>query len=274
LNPNRVTWIGRTDSGVVRQRLYDRDIGTLLLSPLDPGRKAWDAAIRKEGAHTGRYIDPHWYGLAADGKALAFRQVCDAACTELVAGEMLMLDLEFVSPEYLRRLLFGSTGNRGLVGSNNPQQPTGTQAGRPLAYTNMPFQNHTVVDFVAIWNAGLHWYPQLYYGDMSPADVGAVLLEIERDMRAWVVGEEGWPVNFSERLHPFYDGKLYATDQRDGAWFTAERIPGVFSPTAWMGRLLQARRAPVTGDSLRAYYTKLAEATSRGVTIPVAEAAA
>jgi hypothetical protein len=242
-----LTWIGRTDSGVVRQRLYDRDIGTLLLSPLDPGRKPWLTAIRKEGASTGFYIDPHWFGLAADGKALAFRTLCDNFCIELLPGEMLMLDLELVSKDYVTRLIAGSPGNRGLLGSGRAGMP-GTQADKLVTYTNMPFQNGTVVPSGLLEAYGVGWWPQLYYGDMSPADTAAVCLEIAR-----------WNYPASE-IHPFYDGKLIASDQRDGGWFTAERIPGVFSPTSWMAALLRKDFAPVSKESLRTYYTALAAA--------------
>jgi hypothetical protein len=122
---SRLTWIGRTDSGVVRQRLYDRGIHGVGLSLLDPGAKTWAAAVRKEApAFPFFYYDPHWDGLAADGSALKARQRIDSLLVGVGAlpGELLMLDLELVSAEYERRLLFGSSGNRGLFGSNNPER--------------------------------------------------------------------------------------------------------------------------------------------------------
>lgn len=249
----RLTWIGRTDSGVVRQRLYDRDIKTLLLSPLDPGRKAWDVAIRKEGGQTGRFIDPHWYGLAGDGNALAFRKVCDAACAELQSSEMLMVDLEMVSKEYVRRLFEGAAGNRGLVDSSNPAYSDGTQSMRPIGYTNMPFQDGTVVPVDVLVNSVVTWWPQFYYGDMSLADPAAVVLEIAR-----------WGFAASA-IRPFYDGKLISPDQRDGGYFTAERIPGVWSAARASASFMLDRGAPRpdpfwTKDDLRAHYSQLAKA--------------
>jgi hypothetical protein len=125
----------------------------------------------------------------------------------------------------------------------------------------MPFQNHTVVDFQALYDAGAHWYAQLYYGDMAPADESAVLLEIIRDFRAWALdgnGEQdpGLPVNAAELVHPFYDGLKIAADQRDGSYFTAERIPGVFTVSS----LRHPSIAEVfTKTSLRAHYRELAK---------------
>jgi hypothetical protein len=255
---SRLTWIGRTDSGVVRQRLYDRGIHGVGLSLLDPGAKTWAAAVRKEApAFPFFYYDPHWDGLAADGSALKARQRIDSLLVGVGAlpGELLMLDLELVSAEYERRLLFGSSGNRGLFGSNNPNAPTGTQAGRPFGYTNAPFQNHTVVDMQAIYDAGGHWYSQGYYGDMSPADLSADLLEIVRDMEAVVVAPMF--VRAGELVHPFYDGLRIANDQRDGCYFTAERIPGVFS--ALTAAHLSVHVDSFTKDALRTHYRELAQ---------------
>ena len=50
---------------------------------------------------------------------------------------------------------------------------------------------------------GLHWYPQMYYGDMSPADPAAVMLEVTR-------------IYPPEMVHPFYDGACVPADARDG----------------------------------------------------------
>lgn len=256
---SRLTWIGRTDSGVVRQRLYDRGISGLGYSPLDPGAKVHMDAVRSEGKQPFLYSDPHWYGLAGDGSALKYRQQLDADCARLLKpGEMLMVDLEQVSAEYVKRLLNGALGNRGLVGSNNPSSPTGTQAGRPLAYTNEPFKDGTVVPLADIAIAGLHFFPQLYYGDMSPADTGAVVLDlarwIESDISATPKGELPAAI-----VHPFYDGARIATDQRDGAYFTAERIPGVFSALGSM-QFFAAHAGGFTKKNLRAHYSTLAEA--------------
>jgi len=253
----RMAWIGRTDSGVSRQRLRERfKIDTFLYSLLDPGAKVHIAACRAEGSQTGGYIDPHWFGLSDDGEALQFRQKTDelVAAVGMKANDHLQIDCELVSPEFLRRTVEGSTGNRGLFGSKNTQKPTGTQADKRGSYTNMPFQNHTVVDFPVIARYGLHWFPQLYYGDMSPADASAVILEILRDMRAWA------GANYAEQVHPFHDGLKYTTDQRDAAWFTAERLPGIFGFAAEQpvfAATLDLQKS-LTRTTLREYYKDLA----------------
>jgi hypothetical protein len=214
----RATWILSTGNGVVRKRLYERGINFIGYDPHDPGAAEHMNAVRKEGRTPFFFSDPRWYGLHADGSALKYRQQLDSDCARLLkAGEPLMVDLEQVSMEYVRRLLNGSAGNRGLVGSNNPSNSTGTQADKQLWYSNEPFQDGTVVPIPELVAAGAHWFPQLYYGPMTPADSAAVVLEIAR----W-----GFP---ADRIHPFYDGMLIASDQRDGAYFTAERIPGVFT---------------------------------------------
>src|SRR3954467_5279824 len=172
---SRLAWIGRTDSGIVRQRLYDRGIYGLGLSLLDPGANTWAKAISTEAAFPFFYSDPHWHGLAGDGSALKYRQLLDSQLKALDdTGSMLMVDLELVSQEYVKRLLFGAPGNRGLIGSNNPANPVGTQQNRPLAYTNMGFQGNTVPSRMLI-DADVHMYPQTYYGDMAPADVGTIV---------------------------------------------------------------------------------------------------
>jgi hypothetical protein len=251
LNPDRLTWIGRTDSGVVRQRLYDRDIGSLGLNPLDPGADVWAKAIRKEGAVPHWWSDPHHYGLAKDGSALAYRKQLDADLSRLaLPGEMVMPDLELLSKEYVKRLFFGALGNRGLYGSNNDLTTMdGTQFGRQLGYTNMPFQDSSVVPIDVLVAARVKWFPQGYYGDMSPADMASIVLEIIR-----------WEFPAVD-VHPFYDGKLIASDQRDGGWFTAERIPGVFVAGPQIRSLMGLKQPEhFTKDSLRAYYTGLAGA--------------
>jgi hypothetical protein len=244
----RAVWIGRTDSGVVRARLYDHAINYLGYSPLDPGAKVHMDAVRTEKRIPFLYSDPHWYGLAGDGSALKYREKLDADCARLLQpGEPLMVDLEQVSMEYVRRLVNGAPGNRGLIGSNNPSFLAGTQAGRPLWYTNEPFKDGTVVPIdVLRLVPGLRWFPQLYYGNMDPADAAAVVLEVAQ----W-----GFPAT---QVLPFYDGTRIASDQRDGCYFVAERIPGVFSATPTLA--FAALRGEITKDSLRVHYSHLAEA--------------
>lgn len=247
----KMVWIGRTDSGISRQKLRERfKIDTFLYSMLDPGAKEHMAACRSEGSQTGGYIDPTWFGLGDDGEALAFRKKTDELVVTcgMKANDHLQIDCEIVSLEHLRRTVEGAPGNRGLFGSNNTLNPVGTQADKKPSYTNMPFQNHTVVALDVIVKYGLHWFPQLYYGNMARADAAAVILEILRDMRAWA------GVNYAELVHPFHDGMAWTSDQRDAAWFTAERLPNIFT---LMG-ITTETFVPMDKKELRAYYKDLA----------------
>lgn len=86
------------------------------------------------------------------------------------------------------------------------------QPHRPSSVTVAPFQGG-LIDTHDLAGWSFHLYPQLYYGDMSPADPAAVLLEMAR---------QGFP---AAMLHPFYDGARLPADRRDGCVFTAERLP-------------------------------------------------
>lgn len=86
------------------------------------------------------------------------------------------------------------------------------QPSRPTSYTNAPFQGG-YVPTSDLKTCNMHLYIQLYYGDMSPADQSAAILEQIR---------QGMPSNM---VHPFYDGARYTADARDGCYFTLERMP-------------------------------------------------
>lgn len=250
---SRGTWVGRTDSGYSRSFLKAKGL-TPFYSPLDPGAVAHMTAWRSEtNSECGLYIDPHWYGLAADGHALDFRKVVDDAIASLLRpGEPVSLDLEVVSLDYVRRLFLGSSGNRGLLRSGNTAKPTGTQQGlRILRYTNEPFKNGTVVPTDVFARCSeLQWDPQMYYGNMSSAAEAAVVLEIAR-----------WGIN-SDVIHPFRDGMLIASDDRDAMYFTAERLPGMFGGIG--GAKLTVESLQIAGSMtkkyLRDHYTELANA--------------
>jgi hypothetical protein len=84
-----------------------------------------------------------------------------------------------------------------------------------MAYTNEPFKDGTIVPIAALTADPahpVHWYPQLYHGDMSPADPAAVVLEASR----WYN---------SNCVHPFYDGAHLPGDSRDGCIFHQGRLP-------------------------------------------------
>jgi hypothetical protein len=243
----KAVWVAQTNSGYDRQKLYQKGITTIYYSPLDPGAAAHIAAVRNEGRMPGLYTDPHWYGLAPDGNTVKYRQQIDADVARLLhAGEPLMIDLEFVSMSYTTKLFLGSPSGRGLCSSiPYTPNPTPTQPNRPISYTNMPFQNGTVVPIPDLIKAGVHWYPQLYYGSMAPADAAAVCLELPR-----------W--NFpAVKTHPFYDGALIASDQRDGAYFTAERLPGMFGLSAFAKGVRKW-----TKDDLRDHWTSVASSAT------------
>lgn len=85
------------------------------------------------------------------------------------------------------------------------------QPRRPTAYTNEPFQGPLVpVDALRV--ANMPHFPQLYYGDMRQADPAAVMREAITYYSA-------------AKVHPLYDGERFAEDQRDGCYFTLERMP-------------------------------------------------
>lgn len=94
-----------------------------------------------------------------------------------------------------------------FLGSYRSYQPA-----RPSSATVAPFQG-ALIATTYLNGHGFHLYPQLYYGDMSPADPAGVLLEMAR---------QGFP---AASLHPFYDGTRLPIDARDGCVFTAERLP-------------------------------------------------
>lgn len=86
------------------------------------------------------------------------------------------------------------------------------QPARPTSYTNAPFQGN-YIPHGALVKYNMNLYVQLYYGDMSPADASAAILEQIR---------LGMPPDMT---HPFYDAAHYGSDQRDGCYFTLERMP-------------------------------------------------
>jgi len=250
----KMVWIGQTSSGISRTKLRQQQkIDTILYSILDPGAKEHIAAARAEGFSTGVYSDPHWFDMAKDGFALKYRQKIDelVAAVGLKSGDHLQTDAELVSLAYLHNLFIGSPGNRGLFASSNSEKPIGTQADKKPSYTNMPFQNHTVVDFTAIAQVGAHWFYQLYYGAMEPADGNGIVLEILRDMAAWA-GK-----NWAEYTHPFYDAAHAPSDARDGAFFTAERFPTIFTAKQLKSVRKKAAAASLTKDQLREHYREI-----------------
>lgn len=74
-------------------------------------------------------------------------------------------------------------------------------------------QDQTVLPLVAMRNAGVHWYVELFYGDMSPDNAAAAMLQAARLYPPSMVG-------------PCYDGAALPSDWiDDGVIFVEERIP-------------------------------------------------
>jgi hypothetical protein len=173
-------------------------IGTVYVDPRSGNAATVTAQLRAAGVTPGIYFDPHW-----DGGNMTPQQHAGVISnyvqhTGLIEpGEPVMLDMEALSIPWVANFL---------------EEYRDHLPERPTAYTNAPFQNQTVVPVNALKTYGLHWYPQTYYGDMSPADTAAVMLEVAR-------------IYPPDMVHPFYDGAHLPADARDGAVFTLERLP-------------------------------------------------
>lgn len=178
-------------------KLSTHGIGVVYLDPRSGNAATVAADLRAHGLAAGIYYCPSWFpGPTPQGHA---QLVSDYVQKDgiIVTGEPVMLDLEALSPVWVTAFL---KSLRSYLPS------------RPLAYTNAPFQDQTVVPVATLQQYGIHWYPQTYYGDMSPADPAAVLLEVCR-------------IYPPAMVHPFYDGARLPADARDGCVFTLERLP-------------------------------------------------
>lgn len=84
------------------------------------------------------------------------------------------------------------------------------QPQRPTAAVVAAFQGGNVP--TSLLTRQFQLYVECYYGDMSPADAAACVLEQARRLSAWTV-------------RPMYDGANLPADHRDGCVFTLERLP-------------------------------------------------
>jgi hypothetical protein len=178
-------------------KLGAHKIKVVYIDPRSGNAAATCSSLRANGFTPGIYYVPQWFpGPTPQEHA---KKVSDYVQVQKLVqtGEPVMLDLEALSTIWVTAFLK----------SYRQHLPT-----RPTAYTNAPFQNETVVPVDVLQQYGLHWYPQMYYGDMSPADPAAVMLEVTR-------------IYPPEMVHPFYDGACIPADARDGCVFTCERIP-------------------------------------------------
>lgn len=163
------------------------------------GHAASIAALRNAGIVAGAYFASSWFATSAVAFADEVNVILNGALPKGTAAEAppCMLDLEECPVQWVNDCLV----------RYREHQPK-----RPTALTDEPFQGG-VLPWPEIRAAGMHYYPQLYHGDMSPADGAAVVLEACRYL--------GDP----NKVHPFYDGEHWGSDQRDGCYFTLERMP-------------------------------------------------
>jgi hypothetical protein len=154
--------------------------------------------VQGAGLIAGAYFAPDWMpSVSANGFADWVSQQLNTLLPKKLEAPPCMLDLEVPTQFAVD-----------VITRYRSHQPN-----RPTSYTNAPFQGNLVpISTIAKW--GLHMYVQLYYGGMQAADASAALMEQVR--RGGML---------SQAIHPFYDGAAYAKDQRDGCYFTLERLP-------------------------------------------------
>lgn len=181
-------------------KLAAHAIEVVYVDPRSGNAAAVIADLRAHAVAPGIYTAPSWHP-SMDGPMFALwtSQQLNALLPRAGAPEAspFMADLEGVDVSW----------QTAFLASYRSYEPA-----RPSSATVAPFQGGLVATGrLAV--AGFHLYPQLYYGDMTPADPAGVLLELAR---------QGFP---ADRLHPFYDGARLPSDARDGCVFTAERLP-------------------------------------------------
>lgn len=196
----RAAWIYLNDQPDYAKLTRNR-ITVVYLDPRSTNAATVITDLRAHGLVAGIYTVPGWWGTSDPA---AYAKTTSDLANRLIPRQRpaeappLMLDLEGVSKDWQAE----------TVAAYRRYQPA-----RPTAYTNAPFQDGTVVPTQTLVDAGLHWYVQLYYGNMSPCDPAAALLEVCR----WA-----YPPTM---VHPFYDGARVPGDWRDGCVFTLERMP-------------------------------------------------
>lgn len=174
-------------------------INVIYIDPRSGNHVAEIAAFRGAGILVGAYFASSWFGTTGTAFADQASKILNTVLPKgtLPEAPPCMLDLEECPVQWVTDCLV----------RYRQHQPN-----RPTSLTDEPFQGG-VLPWDEIRNAGLHYYPQLYHGDMSPADGPAVVLEAARYL--------GDP----NRVHPFYAGERWGSDQRDGCYFTLERLP-------------------------------------------------
>lgn len=192
----RAAWLYQNDPPDYA-KIAAHGVGVVYVDPRSGNAKAVVDDVRAHGLTPGIYYDPHWTGgITAKEQAQVVSDYVQKA--KLIrTGEPVMLDIELLSIPWVTE----------FVKAYRSYLPS-----RPTAVTVAPFQT-PVLPIGAFIGAGFHCYVQTYYGDMSPADGIAAVLELVR---------AGYP---AYKVHPFYAGERLPADARDGAVFTMERLP-------------------------------------------------
>lgn len=191
-------WIYKeTDPEVEKAAKYG--IKTVYVDPRSANAPQVVSKLRAAGITAGAYFARDWQPtMTAIELAAWISQRLNALLPKTAAGAPpVMLDME----------VGGNTKFAAdLILAYRAHQPA-----RPTAYTNAPFQGG-YVPYVALQQRGMPFFVQLYYGGMQPADAAAAILEASRNMNP-------------RDVFPFYDGAHPTADQREGCYFTLERMP-------------------------------------------------
>ena len=173
-------------------------IGTIYVDPRSANAVQVIADIQAHGVLAGAYTATSWEPSlsGADFADYTSGLLQKFLPRKTAEAPPYMADLEAVSVEWQTE----------FVARYRQHQPA-----RPSSFTTEPWKDGTVVPLPALEQAGFHWYPQLYHGDMSPADPAAVVANACR----WYT---------PQLVHPFYDGAVLPGDHRDGCVFTLERL--------------------------------------------------
>lgn len=178
------------------------NIGTVFVNPTDSNARTYINDLFRKGIQAGIYEATSWYP-GVDPATFAGLVSADIGRLIPQAGvHPVMLDLEAIAPAWVSSFLKYYRHSRPV---------------RETAYTNEPFKDGTVVPIPDLLAANIHWYIQLYRGDMTPVEKACAMMEIAR----------GYPPNM---VHPFYDGKDPTLGdvlllKSDGCIFTQQRLP-------------------------------------------------
>ena len=192
----RSAWVYRDSPPDYAKALRYR-IDTVYIDPRTWNAPTVCADIRAHALTAGFYYVPGWTPGPTPQEHAKIVSDYVQVNKLLKPGEPVMLDLEQLSIPWVEAFL---------------KKLRAYLPSRPLAYTNAPFQNETVVPVAALEAADAHWFPQLYYGQMQPADAAAVMAEVCR-------------IYDPAKVHPFHDGAMLPVDSRDCCVFTLERLP-------------------------------------------------